>query len=67
MADKCEKCTVGIIGTKQILAGDWADAVAAFDLVIAEWNEKTKRFAVPHPGFANKFVYCPCCGCKVEN
>jgi len=55
-----------MIGTKQILAGDWADAAADFDRVIEDWNEKTKRFAVPHPGYARKFVYCPMCGSKVE-
>lgn len=67
MADKCERCMTGMIGIRPILDGDWADAVAAFDLVIAEWNEKTKRCAVPHPGFANKFAYCPLCGSKVED
>lgn len=67
MADKCERCITGMIGTKPILAGDWTDAAADFDRVIEDWNEKTKRFAVPHPGFARKFVFCPMCGSKVED
>ncbi|EAT3775108.1 hypothetical protein LWU92_21655 [Enterobacter hormaechei] len=67
MTDKCERCTVGMIGTKPILAGGWQAAAADFERVIADWNEKTKRFAVPHPGFANKFAYCPLCGSKVED
>lgn len=66
MTDKCERCTVGTIGTKPILAGGWQAAAADFEKVIEDWNEKTKRFAVPHPGFANKFAYCPLCGNKVE-
>ena len=66
MTDKCEHCTVGMIGTKPILAGGWQAAAADFERVIADWNEKTKRFAVPHPGFANKFAYCLLCGSKVE-
>ncbi len=67
MADKCKHCIVGMIGTKPVLAGGWCSAVAAFDKVIDGWNEKTKRFAIPHPGFANKFIYCPICGSKVED
>ena len=67
MAEKCERCVTGMIGTRRILSGDWADAAADFDRVIEDWNEKTKRFAVPHPGFANKFAYCPMCGSKVED
>jgi len=55
-----------MVGTTQVYSGGWAAAEADFDLVIAEWNEKTKRFAVPHPGFARKFLYCPHCGQKVE-
>ncbi|KJX16421.1 hypothetical protein SG64_18600 [Enterobacter hormaechei subsp. xiangfangensis] len=67
MADKCDRCAVGIIGTKSILAGDWKAAEADFEKLIEDWNEKTKRFAIPHPGFARKFFYCPLCGSKVED
>lgn len=63
---KCERCTVGMIGSKPIMSGEWAAAQADFDRVIENWNEQTKRFAIPHPGFARKFNYCPHCGCKVE-
>lgn len=66
MAEKCARCTVGMIDAKPILAGDWVIASADFDRVIENWNEQTKRFAVPHPGFARKFNYCPHCGSKVE-
>lgn len=48
MADKCDRCAVGIIGTKSILAGDWKAAEADFEKLIEDWNEKTKRFAIPH-------------------
>lgn len=64
---RCEHCTVGMIGAKPIFSGDWANATASFEKVIAEWNEKTKKHAVAHPGFANKFAYCPLCGCKVKD
>lgn len=64
---KCDVCTVGMIGTRRINEGDWQQASADFDKVIEDWNECTKRFAIPHPGFANKFVYCPNCGYKIED
>lgn len=66
MAGHCERCTVGMIGARQILSGEWANAIAEFEIVIAAWNEKTKHFAIPHPGFANKFCFCPKCGQRVE-
>ncbi|CAM7385769.1 CENP-V/GFA domain-containing protein [Citrobacter cronae] len=67
MAEQCKCCTVGMIGAKPILTGEWAVASADFDRLIEDWNEKTKRFVVPHPGFARKFNYCPHCGNKVED
>ncbi|EBG5517413.1 hypothetical protein AAO66_09780 [Salmonella enterica subsp. enterica serovar Virchow] len=65
--EKCNRCIVGLIGSQPVLSGDWANAVENFEIVIADWNEKTKRFAVPYPGFARKFNYCPHCGNKVED
>ncbi|EJZ9501532.1 TPA: hypothetical protein JLJ42_001151 [Escherichia coli] len=65
MPDKCSVCIVGVIGSLQVNEGRWAEAEARFQKVIEEWNEKTKRHAVPHPGFANKFNHCPVCGHKV--
>ena len=67
MADKCDTCIVGMIGTTKIAEGHWAEAAADFDKVIDDWNERTKRFAIPHPGFAIKFFHCPMCGRKVED
>lgn len=65
MPDKCSVCIVGMIGSLQVNEGRWAEAEAQFQTVIADWNEKTKRHAVPHPGFASKFNHCPVCGHKV--
>lgn len=67
MADKCARCTVGMIGSRPILAGGWVTAITEFNKVTEEWDEKTKRFAIPHPGFARKFNYCPHCGHTVED
>ncbi|QDK20866.1 hypothetical protein ES815_22145 [Leclercia adecarboxylata] len=67
MADKCNNCTVGMIGSRPILSGGWAAAITEFNKVTEEWDEKTKRFAIPHPGFARKFNYCPHCGSTVED
>lgn len=67
MANKCERCMVGMIGERPIRSGAWQAAAADFEKVINDWKEKTKRFAVPHPGFARKFAYCPMCGSKVED
>lgn len=65
MPDKCSVCIVGMIGSRRIYEGLWAKAEAEFQKVVADWNEKTKRHAVPHPGFANKFNHCSVCGHKV--
>ncbi|WOL24319.1 hypothetical protein fHeYen801_109 [Yersinia phage fHe-Yen8-01] len=68
MADKCEKgCVTGMIGMRRINEGRWSEAVALFNEEIDEWNELTKRKAIPHPGFANKFVHCPDCGHKLKD
>lgn len=66
MADKCKSCIVGMIGSGSIKEGYWQQAMTEFEKLIEDWNEKTKRSAIPHPGFANKFNYCPRCGSKVE-
>ena len=66
MSGKCNTCIVGIIGSPRIKEGEWKKEENKFRDVIADWNERTKRFAVPHPGFANKFSYCPVCGHKVQ-
>lgn len=65
-AEKCSICVVGMVGTKKIPEGLWAMAEADFEKVIDDWNERTKRFAIPHPGSAIKFIHCPMCGHKVE-
>ena len=67
MADKCKSCIVGMIGSGPIKEGYWQQALSEFEKVIDDWNEKTNRFEVPHPGFARKFCYCPHCGHKVED
>jgi len=67
MAEKCSICVVGMIGAAQINEGGWAEAETDFGKVIEDWNERTKRFAIPHPGFAIKFFHCPMCGHKVED
>ncbi len=65
MTAKCAVCIVGMIGARKITEGGWALEEARFKTVVAEWNEKTKRQAIPHPGFSNKFNHCPVCGHKV--
>ncbi|KWZ91839.1 hypothetical protein HMPREF3212_01284 [Citrobacter freundii] len=63
--EKCNRSIVGLIGARPVLSGDWDNAVANFEIVITEWNEKTKRHAIPHPEFARKFYYCPMCGNQI--
>ena len=41
--------------------------VDQFCTVGNNWNERTRHYAIPHPGFANKFNHCPMCGNKVED
>ncbi|UIS74596.1 hypothetical protein [Morganella phage Mecenats66] len=66
MTDKCSACIIGHIGSDYIREGDWQKASDNFDQVIKDWNEKTKRYAVPHPGYVTKFNHCPACGHKIE-
>ncbi|WP_418936768.1 DUF977 family protein [Leclercia adecarboxylata] len=58
---------------RAVLAVMAAPATPATDAFLAKVRAstledlaKTKRIAITHPGFANKFVYCPLCGSKVE-
>ena len=59
-------CRAGMIGPRQIEQKDWADELARFQDGIELWNLLTRRFAIPHPGFANPFIFCPVCGHKIE-
>jgi len=56
-----------MIGATKIYQGDWEQSAAFFEKKIADWNERTRHYAIPHPGFANKFNHCPMCGRKVED
>lgn len=62
----CHTCVIGMIGSKEIRSGDWEKATQEFSEIIADFNEKTKHYAIPHPGFEVKFSYCPYCGKAVE-
>ncbi|HBB6761324.1 TPA: hypothetical protein JD366_005310 [Citrobacter amalonaticus] len=67
MAGKCLRCVTGMIGATKIYEGDWEQCASLFEKKIADWNERTRHHAIPHPGFANKFNHCPMCGSKVED
>uniref|UniRef100_A0AB39CE62 Uncharacterized protein n=1 Tax=Pseudomonas phage HRDY3 TaxID=3236930 RepID=A0AB39CE62_9VIRU len=64
MTDQCRagRCIVGEIRNRAVLEKDWVKEAKAFQKVIADWNEKTKRFAIPHPGFCHPSNYCAMCG-----
>nr|DAF93623.1 MAG TPA: Rad50 zinc hook motif [Myoviridae sp. ctshb19] len=64
MTKQCKPgtCIVGEIQNVAICERDWMKKATAFQKVIADWNEKTKRFAVPHPGFCYRSNYCAMCG-----
>lgn len=64
MSKHCKpgNCHAGMIGTRTIIESEWAEELAKFLTVIDDWSEKTKRFAIPHPGFSNRFIHCPQCG-----
>lgn len=67
MALECIRCITGMIGNTKIYEGDWEESAALFEKKIERWNELTKRHAIPHPGYANKFNHCPQCGKKVKD
>ena len=62
--DRCAKgqCVAGTINNEPIPEKDWLKKALAFNQTIADWNEKTKRFAVPHPGFCWPHKFCAKCG-----
>lgn len=60
------KCIAGAIGDKEITVKDWATENLRFQGKIELWNELTKRFAIPHIGFAQQFHHCHKCGCEID-
>lgn len=56
------KCHKGVIGSRIITAAEWEEEYAFFQSVIEAWNVETRRVAIPHPGFAYSFKFCPVCG-----
>lgn len=64
MASGCLRCVTGMIGATRIYEGDWEQSEAIFKRKVEDWNECTRHFAIPHPGFANKFNHRPMCGKK---
>jgi len=67
MSEHCVKgmCIAGLTGSTPINVEDWERAVDEFEKVIEVWNVKTRRFAIPHPGFVHKSNFCVKCGRKV--
>lgn len=61
---KCSYCVVGMIGSRFITEDKWENEESIFNKTIELWNEQTKRFAIPHPGFSVRLSYCPLCGHK---
>ena len=67
MMAKCADgmCHQGMIGSRRITAAAWGEVCKAFQKRIDDWNEKTKRFEVPHPGIVYEFTFCPVCGNRI--
>jgi hypothetical protein len=64
MDDKCENCIVGNIRGENITSDRWPKAFADMKKLIHEFE--TSKRALPHPGFAVRFNYCPECGHEIE-
>lgn len=58
-------CIAGMIGATEITETEWQRSLRDFDGVIKAWNEKTKRFAIPHPGYVRPAKFCVNCGRKL--
>lgn len=60
----CEEgsCIAGTIGSQLVTARYWTALEAAFEITIDNFNEVTKRFAVPHPGWLTRAKFCVRCG-----
>lgn len=67
MACEAGKCVAGFIAGKSIYEKDWNRAVIDFDAVIEDWNIKTRRFQISHPGFVEPANYCSECGRKLDD
>lgn len=67
MACEAGKCIAGRIGSAEITENDWERANKDFDGVIEVWNEKTRRFAIPHPGYVTTAKFCVNCGRKLDD
>jgi hypothetical protein len=55
-------CIAGMIANKPIKVKDWIKANAEFLEKIDAWNEMTKRFEIPHIGYARRSNFCMTCG-----
>lgn len=62
---KCSNCIVGLIGSTRIYKSNFKDLTEDFDKRIEEWNVKTRRHALAHPGYLWKFKYCIECGHRI--
>lgn len=61
------ECIAGEIGgANPVMVKDWRDAVLKFEGKIELWNELTKRHAIPHIGYIDRFNFCTQCGKKIE-
>lgn len=57
MANKCLRCVTGMIGATKIYEGDWEQSAALFEKKIEDWNERTRHYAIPHPGYRKRRPY----------
>ncbi|AIV30130.1 hypothetical protein EC036_24830 [Enterobacter cloacae] len=49
-----------MIGATKINQGDWEQSAALFEKKIADWNECTRHYAIPHPSFAISLTIAQC-------
>jgi len=62
-ACKPQKCSVGLIRGVEQTGETWDAAVAEHD---ALWKEfVSSHRALPHPGFIERYKFCPKCGRKL--
>lgn len=61
------QCWAGVVGTTRVQEKHWHDAVQRFEGKIELWNELTKRHAIPHIGFVQRFNYCTECGKAIDH
>lgn len=58
---------VGFVAGRPVHQSKWHGAIKQFGLKVCEFNQRSQREQVPHPGFAERNNFCPTCGSSLQD